>query len=73
MKEISYNELAAAVSHPNYDKYERYLQDMLDKYLRILETSPDIETMYRTQGSVRCLRQLLNLKENVLAEIKREK
>jgi len=73
MKETSYKELAPAVSHPNYDKYEKYLHEMLDKHLRILETAPDAETMYRTQGSVRCLRQLLNLKENVLADLKREK
>jgi|TARA_A100001515_G_scaffold143558_1_gene145012 hypothetical protein len=73
MKETSYKELAASVSHPAYDKYEKYLHEMLDKHLRILETAPDAETMYRTQGSVRCLRQLLNLKENVLADLKREK
>tara|TARA_R100001015_G_C4600786_1_gene155704 strand:- start:99 stop:320 length:222 start_codon:yes stop_codon:yes gene_type:complete len=72
MKETSYKELAAAVSHPSYDKYEKYLYEILDRHLRILETAQDIETMYRTQGSVRCLRQLLNLKENVLAELKRE-
>ena len=73
MKETSYKELAPAVSHPNYDKYEKYLNEILDRHLRILETAPDIETMYRTQGAVRCLRQLLNLKENILAELKREK
>ena len=73
MKETSYKELAASGSHPAYDKYEKYLHEMLDKHLRILETAPDAETMYRTQGSVRCLRQLLNLKENVLADLKREK
>jgi hypothetical protein len=37
-----------------------------------MESTDSTEAIYRAQGAIRCLRQLLNLKENVLADLKRE-
>jgi hypothetical protein len=65
--------LAGSVSHPAYGMYEQHLHQTLEKYVRVMESTDSVEAIYRAQGAIRCLRQLINLKENVLADIKREK
>ena len=72
-KEITYKELAGSVSHPAYGAYEQHLEQTLEKYVRIMENTDSTEAIYRAQGEIRCLRQLLNLKENVLADVKRNR
>ena len=71
-KEVTYKALAGAVSNPAYRVYEQHLEHTLEKYVRIMESTDSTEAIYRAQGAIRCLRQLLNLKENVLADLKRE-
>lgn len=51
-----------------YDRYESYLRAMKETAVLNLCSATDPHEMYRQQGHIACLTQLLNLKSRIQAD-----
>ncbi len=68
---MEYIKIREMVSHYKYEELEKYFVYLRERAITNLAYTEDNVTMYRCQGQISILDQLLKLKSNVINDVKK--